>query len=53
MVSLFQEFTLLLFDIGGLLALGIIFEKPLIRLEDYIDEKIAEWRNKRKWKIFS
>lgn len=42
MVELFQEFTMLLFGIGGLLAAGIIFEKPLIKLEDYIDQKIAE-----------
>ena len=48
MVELFQEFTILLFGIGGLLAAIIIFEKPLIRLEDFIDEKIAELRGKRK-----
>ena len=48
MVAIFQEFTMLLFGIGGLLALGIIFEKPLIKLEDYIDEKVKEMREKRK-----
>ena len=48
MVSLFQEFTLIWAILGGILAAGIIFEKPLIKLEDFIDEKIAEKRGKRK-----
>lgn len=48
MIELFQEFTILMFGIAGLLALGIIFEKQLIKLEDFIDEKIAEEREKRK-----
>lgn len=52
MVELFQEFTGLLFGIGGILALGIIFEDKLIKLEDFIDEKIKEMREKENEKYF-
>ena len=38
MVELFSNFTTTLVIVGVLLALGIIFEKQLIALEDKFDE---------------
>ena len=41
MVELFSNFTTTLVIVGVLLALGIIFEKQLIALEDKFDAYIA------------
>ena len=38
MVQIFADFTSTLVFFGVILALGTIFEKPLIKLEDKIDE---------------
>lgn len=42
MVSIFSNFTTTLVIVGVLLAIGIIFEKQLISLEDKFD---AWWAN--------
>lgn len=51
MVELFSNFTTTLVIVGVLLALGIVFEKQLIALEDKFDawlsQKIREYKNKR------
>ena len=41
MVELFSNFTSTLVIVGVILALGIIFEKQLIALEDKFDAYIA------------
>ena len=46
MVELFSNFTSTLVIVGLLLALGIIFEKQLIALEDKFDAYVASLRNK-------
>ena len=46
MVELFSNFTSTLVIVGLLLALGIIFEKQLIALEDKFDAYVAALRNK-------
>ncbi len=45
MVELFSNFTTTLVIIGVLLALGIIFEKQLIALEDKFDAYITSLRS--------
>ncbi len=45
MVALFSNFTTTLVIVGVLLALGIIFEKQLIALEDKFDAYVASLRN--------
>ena len=45
MVELFSNFTTTLVIVGTLLALGIIFEKQLIALEDKFDAYVASLRN--------
>ena len=42
MVELFSNFTTTLVIVGVLLALGIIFEKQLIALEDNFDSWVAK-----------
>lgn len=44
MVELFSNFTTTLVIVGTLLALGIIFEKQLIALEDKFDAYVATLR---------
>lgn len=44
MVSIFSSFTTTLVVVGVLLALGIIFEKQLISLEDAFDAWWAEYK---------
>ena len=44
MVELFSNFTSTLVIVGVLLALGIIFEKQLIALEDKFDAYVASLR---------
>ena len=46
MVELFSNFTSTLVIVGLLLALGIVFEKQLITLEDKFDAYVASLRNK-------
>ena len=46
MVELFSNFTSTLVIVGLLLALGIVFEKQLIALEDKFDAYVASLRNK-------
>ena len=46
MVELFSNFTTTLVIVGVLLALGIIFEKQLIALEDKFDAYVASLRCK-------
>ena len=48
MVELFSNFTSTLVVVGVILALGIIFEKQLIALEDKFDAYIASLRKQRK-----
>ena len=48
MVALFSNFTTTLVIVGLLLALGIIFEKQLIALEDKFDAYVASLRNQSK-----
>ena len=48
MVELFSNFTSTLVIVGVLLALGIIFEKQLIALEDKFDAYIASLKAQRK-----
>ena len=45
MVELFSSFTTTLVVVGVLLALGIIFEKQLISLEDKFDAWWAEYKS--------
>ena len=45
MVELFSNFTTTLVIVGVLLALGIIFEKQLIALEDKFDAYVASLRS--------
>ena len=47
MVETFQDFTTTLIVVGGLLAIGIIFEKQLIALEDRFDAWIEKKKNNR------
>ena len=44
MVELFSNFTTTLVIVGVILALGIIFEKQLIALEDKFDAYVASLR---------
>ena len=48
MVEIFSHFTSTLVIVGVLLALGIIFEKQLIALEDRFDEWVRKKRSQRK-----
>ena len=48
MVELFSNFTTTLVIVGVLLALGIIFEKQLIALEDKFDAYVASLRHSSK-----
>lgn len=48
MVETFSDFTTTLVIVGVLLAIGIIFEKQFIALEDKFDEWVREKRNQRK-----
>ena len=48
MVELFSNFTSTLVVVGVILALGIIFEKQLIALEDKFDAYVASLRKQRK-----
>ena len=48
MVELFSNFTSTLVIVGVILALGIIFEKQLIALEDKFDAYIASLRKDSK-----
>lgn len=48
MVALFSNFTTTLVIVGLLLALGIVFEKQLIALEDKFDAYVASLRNQSK-----
>ena len=50
MVALFSNFTTTLAIIGILLALGIIFEKQLISLEDKFDAWWADYKATKKLK---
>ncbi len=48
MVELFSNFTTTLVIVGVILALGIIFEKQLIALEDKFDAYVASIRKQNK-----
>ena len=48
MVEIFSNFTTTLVIVGVILALGIIFEKQLIALEDRFDEWVRKKKNQRK-----
>jgi hypothetical protein len=48
MVELFSNFTSTLIVIGVILAIGIIFEKQFIALEDKFDAWIETKRKERK-----
>ena len=48
MVQIFSNFTTTLVVVGVLLALGIIFEKQLISLEDKFDAWWAEYKKSKK-----
>ena len=48
MVELFSNFTSTLVIVGVILALGIIFEKQLIALEDKFDAYVASLRKQKK-----
>ncbi len=48
MVEIFSNFTTTLVVVGLILALGIIFEKQLIALEDKFDEWVSEKKSQRK-----
>ena len=48
MAELFSNFTSTLVIVGVILALGIIFEKQLIALEDKFDAYVASLRNEKK-----
>ena len=48
MVELFSNFTSTLVIVGVILALGIIFEKQLIALEDKFDAYVASLRKNNK-----
>ena len=48
MVELFSNFTSTLVIVGVILALGIVFEKQLIALEDKFDAYIASLRKQHK-----
>lgn len=48
MVELFSNFTSTLVIVGVILALGIIFEKQLIALEDKFDAYIASLKKEHK-----
>lgn len=51
MVELFSNFTTTLVIVGLLLALGIVFEKQLIALEDKFDAYVASLRNQSKERV--
>lgn len=53
MVELFSNFTSTLVIVGVILALGIIFEKQLIALEDKFDAYVATLRKENKAKTVS
>ena len=53
MVELFSNFTSTLVIVGVILALGIIFEKQLIALEDKFDAYVAALRKENKAKTVS
>lgn len=46
MVDIFSSFTTTLVIVGGILAIGIIFEEKFIALEDRFDKWVAEKRHK-------
>lgn len=48
MVEIFSNFTSTLVIVGVLLAIGIIFEKQFIALEDKFDEWVRAKRNQKK-----
>ena len=48
MVELFSNFTTTLVVVGVLLALGIIFEKQLIALEDKFDAWWVKYKTNKK-----
>ena len=48
MVELFSNFTSTLVIVGVILALGIVFEKQLIALEDKFDAYVASLRAQSK-----
>ena len=48
MVETFSDFTTTLVIVGVLLAIGIIFEKQFIALEDKFDEWVRAKRNQKK-----
>ncbi len=50
MVELFSNFTSTLVIVGVILALGIVFEKQLIALEDKFDAYIASLKKEHKAK---
>ena len=50
MVELFSNFTSTLVVVGVILALGIVFEKQLIALEDKFDAYIVSLRKEQKAK---
>ena len=47
MVELFSNFTTTLVIVGVLLALGIVFEKQLIALEDKFDAYVTSLRRQK------
>lgn len=47
MVELFSNFTTTLVIVGVLLALGIVFEKQLIALEDKFDAYVTSLRRRK------
>lgn len=47
MVELFSNFTSTLVIVGVILALGIIFEKQLIALEDKFDAYVASFKKEQ------
>lgn len=51
MVALFSNFTTTLVIVGLLLALGIVFEKQLVALEDKFDAYVASLRNQSKERV--
>ena len=48
MVEIFSNFTTTLVIVGLILALGIVFEKQLIALEDKFDAWVSKKRSQRK-----
>ncbi len=47
MVNIFQDFTTTLVVVGVLLAVGIIFEKQFLGLEDRFDAWVEKKKNNR------